>query len=727
MSASTPAVTASDLRRSIECRGDARWSVWLYALVAILLLAMVWGLFVRFNGLGSRPLAVDEYFSATAVRYVLDKGVPEFPTGGYYMRALPLQYLQAGSVLLFGDNEFAHRLPAALFSVLTLVFVFLYARIFLPWPLAAACVAILAVSGWEIEFSRFSRMYAAFQCVTVAFFLAYHQAYFKGSEKLKYLPHALALVAITFHALGVFLLPFLFLPLFIDRNASDVAPPLRNRWVFAIVSMATVLVGIGFWQLESRLKHFHVQQSLPNGFHPQPHTDALGPIDAYTVLPIGTNVLVAFVAVALVTGCFLLFWGRSKTKSMTSFSALDLGLLLLLLSTVFHLFAVSLCIVVVLLIRYQLHHRVLKDKFRLGMLILSGLVASAWILYAIHDQGWRDRVLASSLPRALRVVFFGWPDFYQPIFYPLIAALPFLTIIFLSSLAWHVGQLGHKNITVILRHPIMIILGMFSAIAVVTPIVKPLYEETRYFYSVYPFIILLIVMACYEVLGRTLGRVTGKSNLVVLSGFIAIGLFAISNDFNLHQLLHINSPEITFRIGAFKGYEHLWFWRFDDRSPAEFLNAHRNDVDALVLSSHARTLPYYLQSEVNFAYYYAREEKDGLRRFPAAFQSRASGYQSVARAQGKLELWTGHQLLGREQELSAYTERVRSLYLVRRVKPAEHEFDINHVWPDRLISYERVFLSSDGRTEVVKIVLRQPTGNNASPSPDLSPGEKGRG
>jgi hypothetical protein len=256
---------------------------------------------------------------------------------------------------------------------------------------------------------------------------------------------------------------------------------------------------------------------------------------------------------------------------------------------------------------------------------------------------------------------------------------------------------------------------------------KPLYEETRYFYSVYPFIILLIVMACYEVLGKILGRVTGKSNLVVLAGFIAIGLFAVSNDFNLQQLLHINSREITFRIGPSKGYEHLWFWRFDDRSPAEFLNSHRNDVDALVLSSNARTLPYYLQSEVNFAYYFPREEKDGLLRFPAAFHSRARGYPTVARAQGKLELWTGHQLLGREQDLSAYTERVRSLYLVRRVKPAEHEFDINRVWPDRLISYERVFLSSDGRTEVVKIVLRQPTGNNASPSPDLSPGEKGRG
>src|SRR5690242_12601219 len=101
MSASTSSVTASAVKRSFDYGGHARWSVWLYAFVAILFLAMVWSLFVRFNGLGSRPLAVDEYFSATAVRYVLDKGVAEFPTGGYYLRGLPLQYLQAGSVLLF--------------------------------------------------------------------------------------------------------------------------------------------------------------------------------------------------------------------------------------------------------------------------------------------------------------------------------------------------------------------------------------------------------------------------------------------------------------------------------------------------------------------------------------------------------------------------------------------------------------------------------------------------
>ena len=258
MSTITPAVPAADASKSIACRGDARGTVWLYAFVGILLLAICWGLFVRFDGLGSRPLTNDEYFTVTSVQQIVEKGVPEFPTGGYYGRALPLQYLQAGSVLLFGDNEFAHRLPAALFGVVTLVLLFFYARIFLPWPLAITCVGMLALSAWQIEFGRFSRMYAAFQCVTVAFFLAYHRAYFGGSEKLKYLPHALALVAITFHSLGVFLLPFLFLPLLIDRTAGDGATPPRNRWTFAMISLATTLAGFAYWQLVSRLKNFHV-------------------------------------------------------------------------------------------------------------------------------------------------------------------------------------------------------------------------------------------------------------------------------------------------------------------------------------------------------------------------------------------------------------------------------------------------------------------------------------
>jgi hypothetical protein len=695
MSGTSPAISTSEESRPIERQRRVRRAYLLYAFLGILLLAMGWGLVVRFDGLGSRPLSEDEYLSVTCVQYIVEKGVPEFPTGGYYARALPLQYLQAASVRLFGDDEFAHRLPAALLSVLVLVLVFLYARIFLPWPLAAACVAMLAVSSWQIEFGRFSRMYVAFQCVTVAFFLAYHHAYFRGSAKLRYLPHALVLMAILCHTLGLFLLPFLFLPLFIDQNASHGATPPRNRWIFGIVSLVTTLAGVAYWQLESRLRDFHVQQNVLNDLH-VPASDSLGPLAAYKVLPITGNLLGAFLLIMLAAGMFIFFRSRSKRGPQDRLNVVDVLLFLLLWSTVMHLFGVSVCIAAVLFIRYQLHRSLLKDRRRLTLLALSGLTASAWVAYAVYDQSWRERMLSATFPRAFRILFFGWPDFYAPVLSPWIAALPFLTLIFLAALAWHVTQQGHRSLPSILGHPIIIILGVFCSIAVIDPILQPNLKETRYFYHVYPFVIVLIVMACYEVVRRIAGHVIAPKTQVLLTGFLAIGLFIVSEDFSLRQLLHINGPEVTFRTGRFKRYEHLWFWRVDDRSPGQFLNAHRNEVDALVVSIHARSLPYYLHPQVDYAFYCSRDGKDAWR------------YRDIARSNGKLELWTARPLLGTEKELRAYTEGIRSLYLVRLVVPDQHDFDVKRVWPDRLVTSERVFLSSDGSTEVVKISLSQP-------------------
>jgi 4-amino-4-deoxy-L-arabinose transferase-like glycosyltransferase len=692
MSSISPTISVCGERKAVERLSDARRSYSLYVFVGILLLVIAWGLFVRFNGLGTRPLVADEYFSIKPVQYILEKGVPEFPTGGYYLRGLPLQYLQAGSVLLFGDNEFAHRLPAVLFGVLTLALVFFYARIFLPWPLAVACVAILAVSGWQIEFSRFGRMYAAFQCVTVAFFLAYQHAYLRGAEKLRYLPHALALIAILCHELGVFLLPFLFLPLLIRPNANQGATPARSRWTFAIVSLGTILIGITYWQFDSRLRDFHVQQSLPDGFRMSP-SDSLGPLGSYAVLPITGNLLGAFLVIMLVAGLFLFFRSRSKTALQSPFSVTDVGLLLLLLSTVLHLFAVSICIAAVLFIRYQLHGRLLQERGKLALLALSAVVACAWVVYAVYDETWREQMLTPKFLRALRIVFFGWPDFYEPIIRPLIASLPLLTVIFFAALAWHLIRQGRQSLTLILGHPIIIVLGVFCGIAVIDPILQPMLKTTRYVYHIYPFVILLTVMAGYEFVRTTTDRVIAQNTQIVLSGFVAIVLFVAGEDFRLQQLLHINSPEVTFRSGKFKRYEHLWFWRQDDRSPGEFLNAHRHDVDALVVSIHARTLPYYLDRNLEFAYYCSREGEDAWR------------YRDVARSKGKLELWTGRPLLGTEQELRDYAKSTRSLYLVRSVAPDQQDFNINHVWPDRLVNCERVFLSLDGNTEVVKISL----------------------
>ena len=124
-------------------------------------LAAALGIFGRFSGLGDFPLAVDEYYFAQSVRLIVEHGVPLFPTGGYYTSGLLVQYLTAPLVMMFGDTEFAYRLPSALFSLGTVALAYVYVRSVLGKRGALGLAAILLVSSWEIEFARFARMYSA--------------------------------------------------------------------------------------------------------------------------------------------------------------------------------------------------------------------------------------------------------------------------------------------------------------------------------------------------------------------------------------------------------------------------------------------------------------------------------------------------------------------------------------------------------------------------------------
>ena len=71
-------ISANQESRPVERLRDARQFVWFYAFVGILLLATAWGVWIRFDGLGSHPLVDDEYFSVTSDEYILQKGVPNF-------------------------------------------------------------------------------------------------------------------------------------------------------------------------------------------------------------------------------------------------------------------------------------------------------------------------------------------------------------------------------------------------------------------------------------------------------------------------------------------------------------------------------------------------------------------------------------------------------------------------------------------------------------------------
>lgn len=135
---------------------------------AWLLTAIVlFGLFVRLHRLGALGLAGNEDYLAISVARILDTGVPTFPTGIVYPRALPLAYLTAGFAALLGTGEAILRLPSALFSTLAILGVFLLARRLLSPPVALLAALLMAVSDWEVEMGRLARMYSMFSACAV--------------------------------------------------------------------------------------------------------------------------------------------------------------------------------------------------------------------------------------------------------------------------------------------------------------------------------------------------------------------------------------------------------------------------------------------------------------------------------------------------------------------------------------------------------------------------------
>jgi len=164
----------------------------------VLALIVLLGAFLRFYQLGVNPPSID--WDETSIGYnaysILKTGADE------YGNHLPIAfrsfddykppvyvYLTVPSVALFGLNEFAVRLPAALIGVAAIVVVyFLVKEILLNWDrnkreyIALASAFFLAISPWHLQFSR-----AAFEGNVGMFFLILSLLFFLRAFKNKYL------------------------------------------------------------------------------------------------------------------------------------------------------------------------------------------------------------------------------------------------------------------------------------------------------------------------------------------------------------------------------------------------------------------------------------------------------------------------------------------------------------------------------------------------------------
>jgi 4-amino-4-deoxy-L-arabinose transferase-like glycosyltransferase len=125
----------------------------------LLCLVLCAGIVVRFWNLGGPSLHGDEDSMAMAVMHIVQDGRPILPSGMFYPRGLTELYLMAASVKIFGESEWAFRLPSALAGIAMIYLCYLAGRRFLrpQWNLALA--ATVALLPDLIDYSQTARMY----------------------------------------------------------------------------------------------------------------------------------------------------------------------------------------------------------------------------------------------------------------------------------------------------------------------------------------------------------------------------------------------------------------------------------------------------------------------------------------------------------------------------------------------------------------------------------------
>lgn len=130
----------------------SRWGYWLAGLLVVAIAA-----YLRLTGLGAFSLTLDETTLVEAAKGVLDRGVPSLYVGSMlvYLATYELvPYFIASAMWLFGESDFALRLPAAIFGTLTAAVVFHAGWRLFDWRIGLLAGLLYAMSPWALHWSH---------------------------------------------------------------------------------------------------------------------------------------------------------------------------------------------------------------------------------------------------------------------------------------------------------------------------------------------------------------------------------------------------------------------------------------------------------------------------------------------------------------------------------------------------------------------------------------------
>jgi asparagine N-glycosylation enzyme membrane subunit Stt3 len=639
----------------------------------IALLLLVAALCIRGPGLGKWCLTEDEYYYSQPVAFILEKGIPQFPGGGLYDRGFGLQYLTVIPAILFGKWEFAVRIVPLIFGALTVPLLFLLARRFLGTAPSILCAAILLVSSWHIEFSRFARFYAPFQFLFLLFVYSIYAGYIDGGDRknrYRILAFVLGLLAISMDKYSIFLPVVLFATIFLLDETDG-----RTAASLAIQSAALVSINVAYTFSDFRFIGID-QPELPEGYIFEGGAAVVLPGAGLLGFLRGSILSASGYILVLAAAAYLFHRQYRECGNLWD----RIALLAVLVLPLFHLYGVLTFLLIVLLINKKTVRRTFLEHRWAWILYLAGTFAY-WACTAS---------LSSNLDK---ILFFtvGYPPLKTAIIVPFWENAPLLGAFLIAVIvvATLHSLLGEQPL------PQRFLLGVVLLLVFIMPVFNTPQKSTRYIFFFFPLVLVLAyaeAASLAEWAGGSIpeGRKRDVSGVVLA---LPIVLYAATDDFHARHILDVSSAQFNFRMGEYERYFRHWYQRADYEGPSRYVNSVYAAGDNVVTDLAVTTR--YLEKPYRF-YVHCMDSV----RFP---------YH--ARNEGRTEKWTGKPLLSAEGELAAAVpeDPGHSLWLVTALKKGitssflRPRHNVQAIAEEYRLRADLVFKGVDGRVGVWKI------------------------
>ncbi|MGE5863138.1 MAG: hypothetical protein ACM31H_05145, partial [Nitrososphaerales archaeon] len=484
-----------------------------------LLLSLIAGLYFRLKGLDKWPFAVDEYYFTQSVTNIINNGLPEYDSGGYYVRGIVQQYITAFLLILGLKAELGSRLIPLAANLLAIPGLYLLAKKVSGKTVAVAAVVVFSLSVWEVEFSRFARMYSLFQAVFIWYVYFLYKNVIDGDAKALKWIWLLSFLSIFIYEGSIFLVILNFVAFFWDSNRQTLNPSMVWRnWAKIFVPIVILIVGYEFLTFDFR--SFNGKLSLPPDvikYFQRGDSEGMvrKPVLLISTLPSNLVWMLLF----LIPLSFNVFTAYRILKSKTSI-LVKTGLLSLLILSILNLLGlIVICFLIFFIIRWLRPKDIIgitsqsaikneqqdtktwflsnwKRSFSNPFIITAAINFLFWISFAVKTTEWHKFFPTqnigglSSVIKTIIKESINYPYFYET-FVLFRDTVPFLTVsvvlLFVFLIIWIIRN-QNKNTA-----GIRFLLFLFLILILAVDILNLSHFDTRYFFFLYPLIIVLSV------------------------------------------------------------------------------------------------------------------------------------------------------------------------------------------------------------------------------------------